>query len=360
MEALYYTLLFCSALIFSLQFLITRQYQRRNGTGVMSSVRLSLIAYLAIAVFFFVKGCITTKSLQFGFSPFTLLMTMLVAIVAFCCVYMGIKVLAVGDMGIYSVFMMLGSLVLPSLVGIGFYKEDLTWLKGLALACMMAAIIFSVSGVDKSKLSLKAILYYIGIFVMNGMIGVLFTIHQNQPEWTASAIVNADGSYAVNNDVFMTWYGLSTVILCSIVLFATWVVKTVKKSAKKVEAADGAVSQKVEETQTAAETEAVENSGAVTPETKKQAKVETAVKAFWISVLLAAIYGMCNGFGDYFIAIATQPKALGSSVTFPIINGGTILFSTLIGVFLYKEKLTVSTVISLVLVLVATVTFMFV
>jgi multidrug transporter EmrE-like cation transporter len=69
---------------------------------------------------------------------------------------------------------------------------------------------------------------------------------------------------------------------------------------------------------------------------------------------------MCNGFGDYFIAIATQPKALGSSVTFPIINGGTILFSTLIGVFLYKEKLTVSTVISLVLVLVATVTFMFV
>ena len=359
MEALYYTLLFCSALIFSLQFLITRQYQRRNGTGFMSSVRLSLIAYLAIAIFFFVKGCISTKSLQFGFSPFTLLMTMLVAVVAFCCVYMGIKVLAVGDMGIYSVFMMLGSLVLPSLVGIVFYKEDLTWLKGLALACMMAAIVFSVSGVDKSKLTVKAILYYIGIFVMNGMIGVLFTIHQNQPEWTASAILGADGAYSVNNDVFMTWYGLSTVILCSIVLGVAWGVNTVKKSAKKSVVKEN-VAFKTETVAVEETAEVAETLEATQAENKKQAKAETALKAFLISVLLAAIYGMCNGFGDYFIAIATQPKALGSSVTFPIINGGTILFSTLIGVFLYKEKLTVSTVISLVLVLVATITFMFV
>ena len=52
--AIYYILLFCSALIFSLQFLITKQYQRRNGTGFLSSVRLSLFAYLAIALFFFV------------------------------------------------------------------------------------------------------------------------------------------------------------------------------------------------------------------------------------------------------------------------------------------------------------------
>lgn len=33
--AIYYILLFCSALIFSLQFLITKQYQRRNGTGFL-------------------------------------------------------------------------------------------------------------------------------------------------------------------------------------------------------------------------------------------------------------------------------------------------------------------------------------
>lgn len=334
--AIYYILLFCSALIFSLQFLITKQYQRRNGTGFLSSVRLSLFAYLAIALFFFVKGCITFKGLNFGFSWFTLLMTILVGVVSLSCVYMGIKVLSVGDMSIYSVFMMLGSLVLPSLVGVIFYDEKLTLLKGIALLCMFGAIILSVSGVDKSKLTAKALLYYLGIFVMNGMIGVLFTIHQNQPAWTASPILN-EGTLEVNNDVFMTWYGLSTVILCSVFYLTFFIVKKVKGTQKREE--------------TVAQDEAVAQDVAVG---------ESVLKGFLISVALAAVYGLCNGLGDYFIALATQPHALGSSVTFPIINGGTILFSTIIGVVLYKEKLKLTTIISLALVITATVMFMFV
>lgn len=331
--AIYYILLFCSALIFSLQFLITKQYQRRNGTGFLSSVRLSLFAYLTIALFFFIKGCITFKGLNFGFSWFTLLMTLLVAVVSLSCVYMGIKVLAVGDMSIYSVFMMLGSLVLPSVVGLLFYDEKLTWLKGIALLCMFGAIILSVSSVDKSKLTVKAVLYYIGIFIMNGMIGVLFTVHQNQPELTAGAIANSDGSFGVNNDVFMTWYGLSTVLLCSAVYLISFIIQKVKGT---------------------------ENSPNSETVAKESTVAESFVKGFLITLALSALYGLCNGLGDYFIALATQPHALGSSVTFPIINGGTILFSTLIGVVLYKEKWKLTTLISLALVVIATVLFMFV
>lgn len=338
--AIYYILLFCSALIFSLQFLITKQYQRRNGTGFLSSVRLSLFAYLTIAIFFFIKGCITFKTLNFGFSFFTLLMTLLVAVVSLSCVYMGIKVLSVGDMSIYSVFMMLGSLVLPSLVGLVFYDEKLTVLKGIALVCMFGAIILSVSGVDKSKLTLKALLYYIGIFVMNGMIGVLFTVHQNQPEWTAGAIANTDGSFSVNNDVFMTWYGLSTVILCALVYLVIYIVGKVNGKKAGAKAWETPISEEATSVQTD--------------------RLGLATKAFLITLALSALYGLCNGLGDYFIALATQPHALGSSVTFPIINGGTILFSTLIGVILYKEKLKLTTIISLALVITATVLFMFV
>ena len=331
--AIYYILLFVSALIFSLQFLITRQYQRRNGTGFVSSVRLSLFAYLAIALFFFIKGSVTMGQINFGFSWFTLLMTLLVSVVGLSCVYMGIKVLAVGDMSIYSVFMMLGSLLLPSLVGLIFYGEELTLIKGIAFVCMFSAIVLSVSSIDKSKLTLKAFLYYVGIFVMNGMIGVLFTVHQNQPKLTASVITNADGSFALNNDVFMTWYGLSTVILCSVVYLVFFIMQKVK-GRKNAETLDAV--------------------------TESKAVGESVLKGFLITVALAAAYGLCNGLGDYFIALATQPHALGSSVTFPIINGGTILFSTVVGIVLYKEKLKPTTIVSLVLVIVATVLFMFV
>lgn len=335
---IYYILLFLSALIFASQFFVTRQYQLRNGTGFLGSVKLSFFAYLTIAIFFFVKGCLTTGTLNFGFTWFTFGITLLIAVVSLSCVYMGIKVLAVGDMSIYSVFMMLGSIILPSFVDLVFYyaPEKLSWLKAVALLLMIIAIIFSVSSVDKNKLTLKAILYYIGIFVMNGMIGVFFTIHQNQPELTAAVMQTAD-ELVVNNDVFMTWYGISTVLLAGAIYGVCYFVKPIKSKLSELDGVDSG------------------NEGTAVVEGK-----ESAMKALLITIGLAAIYGLCNGVGDYFIAIATQPNALGASVTFPIINGGTIIFSTLSGIVFFKEKLTVSTVISLIIVVVSTVLFMFV
>ena len=335
---IYYVLLFLSALIFASQFFVTRQYQLRNGTGFLGSVKLSFFAYLTIAIFFFVKGCLTTGTLNFGFTWFTFGITLLIAVVSLSCVYMGIKVLAVGDMSIYSVFMMLGSIILPSFVDLVFYyaPEKLSWLKAVALLLMIIAIIFSVSSVDKNKLTLKAIMYYIGIFVMNGMIGVFFTIHQNQPELTAAVMHTAD-ELVVNNDVFMTWYGISTVLLTGVIYGICYFVKPIKSKLSELDGVDSG------------------NEGTAVVEIK-----ESAMKALLITIGLAAIYGLCNGVGDYFIAIATQPNALGASVTFPIINGGTIIFSTLSGILFFKEKLTVSTVISLVIVVISTVLFMFV
>ena len=173
---------------------------------------------------------------------------------------------------------------------------------------------------------------------MNGMIGVLFTIHQNQPALTAAAfeqVVDGEIQYLVNNDVFMTWYGLSTVILSLVIFGVYYLLKKFKPEValKMTIGEDGE--------------ESVETEGNV-------------VKAFAITVGLAALYGLCNGLGDYFIAIATQPHALGSSVTFPIINGGTIVFSTISGMVFFKEKLNVAKIISLALVVVSTVIFMFV
>ena len=320
----YYLLLFVSALIFSSQFLITKQYQRYKGESLYTTVKLSLFAYLTIAAFFFVKGCIVGGGLVFGFSWFTFAMTLGIGVVALLNVYMGIKVLAVGDMSVYSVFMMLGSLLMPTFVGLIFYEESFGWLKGIAIALMFGAIVLSVSGVEKGKFGWKALLYYIGIFVTNGLIGVFFTVHQNNAPLTAGATRGPDGTYAVNSDVFMTWYGLSTVLLTSVLL----VVLSVRRS--KI------------------------------PQEKREGDLPVPGKAMAVFLaLIPSLYGICNGLGDYFIALATAPGAVGSSVTFPIINGGTILFSTIIGWILYKEKIKGKVVASMGLVLVSTILFMF-
>ncbi|MBQ4269263.1 MAG: hypothetical protein IJB97_06420, partial [Clostridia bacterium] len=136
----YYILLFIAALMFAGQFLFTKQFQRLNGNSLGSTVKLSFFAFIVIAIFFFVKAQIGADGFRFGFSWFTLLMTLGIAVVSVTCTYLGVKLLGIGDMSVYSAFMMIGSMVLPSFVGIAFYGEELTWLKGIAIFLMLLAV----------------------------------------------------------------------------------------------------------------------------------------------------------------------------------------------------------------------------
>ena len=72
---------------------------------------------------------------------------------------------------------------------------------------MFAALVLSVGNDKKKKVSLKAILYYIGIFIFNGMVGVLLTIHHKNPALTAGAFME-NGQWTVNGDMYMVWYGI--------------------------------------------------------------------------------------------------------------------------------------------------------
>lgn len=322
---IYYLLLFISAVLFSGQFLFTKQYQRYNGDSLRSTLKLSFFAYITIAIFFFIKANVGVESLRFGFSWFTLLMTLGVAVVSVLCMYLGVKVLGIGNMAVYSTFMMIGSMVLPSLVGVTVYGEKLTLLKGAALLLMLVAVFFT-SGNDDTKSNKKALLFYISVFILNGLVGVLFTIHNNQPTWSAYW-ETVNGVPVVNSDVFMSWYGISTALLSGVLLCISKC-----KDKKKSEELNASI---------------VKTAGAGMQRT------------MLFSLAIAVGYGVANGMGNYFISISTAPNALGSSVTFPIVNGGTILVSTLMGIFLYKEKATWKTWVGCVCVLIATVLFMF-
>lgn len=331
--AIFYILLFIAAMMFAGQFLLTKQFQKLNGNSLTSTLKLSFFAFLAIAVFFFIKAQIGAESLRFGFSFFTLGMTLGIAVVSVLCTYLGIKVLGIGNMSVYSVFMMIGSMVLPSLVGLLFYSEPLTPLKGVAIVLMLLAVVFT-AGSDDKKADKKAIFYYIGVFILNGLIGVFFTVHNNQPLLTA--YYEMQGELAVaNSDVFMCWYGISTALLSGVLLLVLRIAEKKKQSAQNADA--------VEEKQ-------VEN---VETKDKKE-----GAKALLLSVGIAVLYGVVNGLGNYFISLGTMPGALGSSVTFPVVNGGTIVFSTLLGFFVFKEKITWKTWVGLAIVILSTVLFM--
>ena len=321
---MYYALLFVAAILFSGQFLFTKAFQRYNGDSLKTTLKLIFFAYITIAVFFFIKAQIGASGLRFGFSWFTLAMTFGIAIVSISCVYLSVKVLGVGSTSVYSTFMMVGSIVLPSVVGILVYNEtQKIFLKLIALAVMIVATILT-SGGDGAKSDKKAIFYYIGVFFLNGLIGVLFTVHQNHPDLVAYSEF-VDGVKISNSDVFMSWYGISTLILSGALLL---VFNVSKKKA------------------------VCDNSG-----DNEKTSAQNISKALLPSLFMAICYGVFNGMGNYFIAISTIK--VGASVTFPIVDGGCILVSTLLGLLLYKEKTGWKMWLGCALVLIATVLFAF-
>lgn len=370
---IYYLFLILAAFLFAMQFIFTKAYRKINGDGVDSTLSLGFFAYAAISLFFFVKGCIAHGEVVFGFSVFTLLMTLAVAVVTLLCVYCGVKVLGVGNTSVYSVFMMTGSILLPCVTGLVFFGEKASAIRIAGIALMLVSVFLTVSGEKKGfAKNPKAVLCYVAVFVLNGLIGVLFTVHQNYPE--LSAYVNyTDGKAVVDNDVFMCWYGISTAAVTAVAMLALKIAKKAKKR-KSAEVDGGLPANEAQCVRSeVALSEVRGNAGAgLSAEAALSAAQEgtesrglksgarSGAFKLLVSIAIGAGYGVFNGLGNYFIAVGTASDALGASVTFPVVNGGCILFSTLLGAALYKEKLTVKSIVGLSLVIVATVAFMFV
>jgi drug/metabolite transporter (DMT)-like permease len=72
---------------------------------------------------------------------------------------------------------MLGGMALPFVAGILFYNEKLTLGKGICFAIITVALLLTVKRGEKKN----GTVYYIGIFVLNGMSGVLSKIFKDAP-----------------------------------------------------------------------------------------------------------------------------------------------------------------------------------
>lgn len=67
--------------------------------------------------------------------------------------------------------------MLPFLQGIIFFNEGVTWAKIICVILITAALVLTVERGEKSK----GTIYYIGIFILNGMSGVLSKIFTSAP-----------------------------------------------------------------------------------------------------------------------------------------------------------------------------------
>lgn len=171
---MYYFMITLSALIFSVQFMFDDGYQKESGCGWKSSLKLSLYSSaVGLIALFVING------FKLRFSGFSVIVATVYAAVCILLNFSSVKALRYANLSVYSVFSMIGGMILPFIYGVWLGEE----FKAIRILCCILISISVAMNAGKGKQSKKAFLYYMAVFVLNGLVGVISTFHQSYPEY---------------------------------------------------------------------------------------------------------------------------------------------------------------------------------
>ena len=161
---MWYGVLSLCAAMFSVQFLFNQRFQRENGSSLNSTFQFALFSAIpAFICLFIING------FKLEFTVFTLLMALLSTTVGKLYNFCSMKAFSYINLSLYSIFAMLGGMMLPFLAGILFFNEAVTVAKIICLVLITVALFLTFErGGGK-----KGTIFYIGVFVLNGLAGVI-------------------------------------------------------------------------------------------------------------------------------------------------------------------------------------------
>ncbi len=168
---LYYALVFGATILFALQFLFNQKFETVRGSDLKSALEFTLYKNSVIVIMMLI-----ISGFKIVITPFSAALSVVYAAACILMTYFSLKAFAVANLSVYSVFSMLGGMLLPFLLGVGFYNEKLTVFKIVCCVLIAISVLLNLKGGKQSK---KAFLYYMAVFVLNGGVGVISTIHQN-------------------------------------------------------------------------------------------------------------------------------------------------------------------------------------
>ncbi len=193
---MYYFLVIIAVLLFSLQFLFNQRFEQSRGESLDSALEFSLYKSVVIVVIMLI-----ISGFKVQITAFSLLMAVIYAFSGIAMTVFSMKAFAVANLSVYSVFSMLGGMLLPFVLGVGFFDEELTVFKIICCALIVLSVLLNIK---KGKQDKKAIVYYMAVFILNGMAGVISKIHQS------SERPHSDSSG------FMMLTSLVTVAICAV------------------------------------------------------------------------------------------------------------------------------------------------
>ncbi len=278
-------------------------------TSIAFSVVYGLVAALVCAL---VGGGLRFDHLE------SVLLALAFAVISVLFVVLGIVVVSLGNMSMYSMFTMLGSIVMTFVYGLLFRSElqGVTVCRWIAIVLMLVSIVVPLfderkKGGKSERTKKQKILFWgacFAGFVCNGFAGVVCAAQAD--------VQLAQGALALSPVQFAGAYMLMT---AGISLLLLLVLALFKKTRVGV----------------------------------KECKKVIGVKP----LLFTAGYGIATAFANVFNIEATA--LLPATLTFPFINGGVILVTAIVGGLCFREHTAKYAKIGLGLTLISTVLFVF-
>lgn len=316
---MYYAMLIGASFLFGSQFMVTKAFEKNYGKTVRASLSFSLLYSLFAGVIFFIIKLISSGTV-FNLNPFSLCMAFGLSLVNILSSAIGIKTLALGDIAVYSLFLMLGGMIVPFFAGIVFLKESVSVCNLIGVAIMIIALCLPVffgkqnknageaqtDGDTKKKTSVFFYVLCVFLFILNGLSSTLSKFNSVR-----------EGAALGAEFTFYT-YGIQFVI--SLAAFAL--------------------------------TTALGKSDKTQSEEKQPCILFRPV-----AIGCGAAFGAVNGTAFLMSSVAAEHVV--AVAQYPLITGATILFSSLLAFLFYREKPTALQLVQIVISLAATILFMF-
>lgn len=300
-----YLCVLISVVMIGFQFSLTKLYRGRAGTGLLSALLFNTAAGMISAFFFF---CLNGFRISAG--AYTIITALLLAAALFACNCLSIKAVGCGRMSVYSLFMMLGGMLLPFLYGVLFLNERVGVFRWLALALLIAALVVPCLERDRNKRSGQFVALCIGVFLLNGAVSVISKAHQVSPQ--------ASSTYDFLIMTYLFQFGFGS-IACAIAAIC-------RRGKKEL------------------------------PPGEEKTVKEGGGKAALILLAVVVAYALDSSVG-YMLQLSGA-KTLPAVLLYPLITGGTVVVSALFGRLFFKEKITKYVWIGLAVTVIATCLFL--
>lgn len=289
-----YLMLTLAAFLLAADFAVNNIYRKLRGASPEASLFFNAVSGAATAIIFF-----AVNGFKMSFSLYSALAAMLMSAAAMSYNIIGFRILKQGSMAVYSLFLMTGGTVLPYIWGVIFLDEPLSIAKTIGLVIIISGVF--LSNFSSEKINIKLICMCLAVFFLNGLVSIISKTHQIETEYRCVSTLE-----------FVILSGVFKFIIAGI-LFAIFKVRNAQSG--QINGKDG-------------------------------------LSKPLLAIIVSAIIGGCS----YFLQLYGA-KSLPATVLYPFITGGSIVFSALIDVLLFKAKASRKLCISVALCFAGTVMF---